>query len=236
MAVSKQLDGELSDWPADGWAEMSAPSHWFRASSVVLSADEPGLTLARSDMRVRLAFERDEKMLWCAFDVADDVHSNVNGFSPRRGDCVELLLYPLGSATPAGRPEQPRRPLKLTLALAENAPVCVIEGRSGVVAQVAGPGPPLDSSHGLCYRQSQAAEPCVLAAIFRNEARKYTSYETAVPLSLFEAGMPSGVDVRVLDNDGDGVKGWLAWGGALTDAAMFPLAPILNEPAGGSQR
>ncbi|MCP4228087.1 MAG: hypothetical protein GY773_32465, partial [Actinomycetia bacterium] len=67
------------------------------------------------------------------------------------------------------------------------------------------------------------AEEVVLAV--QRQANR-TTYELRIEPGFFKTGQPTGFGVRVDDDDGQGISRRLEWGGALTDPAVFPLAPL----------
>lgn len=82
-----KVDGDLADWPANGWLEMT---------------DKPsggGAWEGPADLSARLAFAYDASALYVAARVQDDVQSQpFRGWHLWEGDCIQIGLNPLNES------------------------------------------------------------------------------------------------------------------------------------------
>lgn len=245
LARAVDIDGDLSDWAGgdEGWVQLEAPAAWFgspesvalgsastaSASPTPVSADTPP---SPDDIAARVAVRQDATTVYVAVDVTDDCHSSACPDAPLRGDAVEIVLGPLAEPKPYAWRSEPRKTLRVVVAVAAGVPVGVAEGAwaAPTFARPAGVADLFDAWACLRYGAAPEVTEAVRFAVGRDEAAGHTRYELRIDRKLFHRQMPEAGGVRILDDDGAGVEGWLDGSGALTDPDVFALSALAVPP------
>jgi hypothetical protein len=184
---------------------MDGPSFREEGQVVRTGGDWRGPT----DLDGQVYFAWDERALYVALDVSDDVHHQpFQSGSLWKGDSVQLGLA-------AGMPGETDAYQEYAVALTKTGPK--MYRRSNI-----GGGPKL-------------VEPARVA-ITRNEERNTTQYELAIPwddLDEIQHGDEVfSLSVLVNDKDGDGRKGWVEWGqgiGSGKNPAAYQPMTIVDQ-------
>jgi hypothetical protein len=169
-----------------------------------------------------------DSAVWLAVQVEDEAHVAPSAAESARSDRVDVLLTGRPWVDPPLKTERaPAVPATISMTLADNVPIARI--RSVQYPQVTATAVGVEASLDVFLsRRYGQADPVVDDVAFTACRRgQQTSYELRIDRDFFKGGVPGGFDLRIADDDGDGVNHELSWCGALTDPAVFPPAPWL---------
>ncbi len=233
------LDGDLADWPADGWQELSASRHAWPCT-----ADEIGARPGREPhASFRWAYE--EPGCWLAVKVNDAAHGFTGTPLGGSGDAVEALVsgeFEAEAKKDDGARER-KETLQLTLVLIDEAPLVVI--RRADAPPAVGRSVGLGDAQGAWLARRFGWEPQIVQGIAVAAAREraVTRYELRIDARLApdpkQPPRPFEVrafDLRVIDRDEAGRTAVLEWGGAFFDRGAFPCARLTRGGARSGPR
>lgn len=213
------LDGDLSDWPADGWSALSPDRHAWPAASM---AAETG----REDVLPEASFQwaQDASSIWLAVKVESDllVAHSAAGAVPKDG--VEVLVTGYkGNVLRPGRTWEQPGPAVVSLGFADSVCLGTIRWREGGAAmgRLVGSEGLFESWWARRYGVEPLMDEGVRLAGTHGEGQ--TGYELRMDRARFTDDVPAGFDIRVTRG---AVR--LEWGGALALPVVFPPAPLLN--------
>jgi hypothetical protein len=211
------LDGDLSDWPTEGWHELRPDRHAWP-----ISAGHSGHDVS---VGARFRWAMDDDFIWLAVQVDDDILVDDRRSLATGSDRVDVMLT---SAAPniRHRAAQPglESPITIGLTWMDRMPIALLQSPSIAVSlgRTVADRTLFDHWRERCYGVSQPlAEEVVVAA---GRVERHTCYELRAQRSLLDDGLPAGFDIRVADDDGKGIEHWLEWCGALYDPLTFEAA------------
>jgi outer membrane protein assembly factor BamB len=206
-AAGLVLDGDLSEWPADGRQALAGDRHAWPSGIDRAAGDDPGIS-------AMFQVAADGRGVWIAVRV-DPARGKESGEArgmPR--DRIEVLLAADG--------EGGRLPLLVVVSWRKTFPALTLrlaDGRS-VAGRVAG-------IEDLAGEGEGGSEDAALAVGSSGES---STYEMMIDRKIFAGGGPRGFDIRVARDRGSGIRTWLEWGGALGEPGAGPPASIEEGP------
>ena len=211
------LDGDLSDWPTDGWHVLRSDRHAWPIQARRIGHD--------TSVEARFRWAIDDDAVWLAVRVDDDVLVDSRRSLTSGGDSVDVMLT---SAAPNIRHRIARPglegPITIELAWVDRMPIALLRSPGVTVSlgKTVADRLLFDRWRERCYGATQRlAEEVVVAA---ERVAQQTCYEVRIQRSLLDDGRLAGFDIRVADDDGEGVESRLEWCGALYDSATFEAA------------
>ncbi len=215
-----QLDADVSDWPEAYWHELKPSRHHWPPS-----AAHEGIEIGAPSVEASFQVGLDEEALWLAIRVRDDVHVAPSAVLSQMGDQVEILMARrLGLLR---NPEWPREspvPLRITLRIADGivAGWCRARYYPTTLAQPVG----ADAGFVPWFERRYGIRPTMdeFVRVAGQRVGEVSTFEVRIDRILFADRHPGEFDVRVGDNDGNGVSTWLDWGGALNREEVYPVA------------
>lgn len=219
------LDGDVSDWPEDGWHELDASRH---AWPVRAAADDHAVEDApRTATSIAPAFQwaMDEQGVWLAVRVERDGAAARSASWSACAPDVEVMLSGRPERDPSPYQRVPIRvPMTVSLSLADGVPIAVIRstGYPPAFARPVGMGEAFD----VWYERRYGDRPRIAEEVDFAAARSANlmTCELWIDRSLFLESEPAGFDLRIREDPTGTEDGWLQWGGALFDADVHPLA------------
>lgn len=214
-AIAPAIDGNLVEWGAVESAVLRWPDNW-RPDHVLLAPRRPRRPKDDNDCSARAAFAQDAKNVYVAVQVNDDIHEPSVNRPLWRGDSVQVIWR--GSGPLAGT-------WALSAALVHQVP-CLESGLPGNVRQIAPAREMLAPWLQTAFRElnspwlrrwQNSAEQSrgVRFAAQRDEVRRETTYELAIPAELLPAvrdGTSLLFDLLVHDADNEEREGALELG------------------------
>ena len=214
------LDGDVRDWPADGWHTMSPKTHSW--TNMAMPGGLPNETCI-----VQFATAVDDDAFWLAVRVADSDHQSANASPGFMGDQIAVVFFcealekrwPPPQAGPAGF-------IRLNMALTGNVSTGHItaDRQPNRIARTPAPPELFDLWWSRHYGTSPLINEQFVFAVQRSAT--HTTYELRVERTALNGGKPWFGDLRVTDVDEGGRQTVLAWCGTLMDHDVFPPAPF----------
>ncbi len=215
-AGPRAIDSDLGDWPAEGWRVLSAPRDWL-PDPALFTPGTPRLPLDAGDLSASVAAARDDRRLYLAVHVRDDIHDAGPHRPPWRGDSLRVRF---GPATETDQPS-----LGMIIACVDHLPL-VFTGQppfASIASFDTADGPAwlhhvlsVEPPSWLPTRTaSPRALPGVDVAVRRDDRLGETVYELAIELSRLPApptDEPLRWDLAVNESDGAGCEGALTLG------------------------
>jgi hypothetical protein len=209
------LDGDVIDWPADGWQQMSPDRHeWL---PVIAKGEMTG-------MRAAFQWGMDASAVWLAVRVEDDRAAAGNRAYPEDVGGVDVLLTGYrGYESDARRHRDDATSAIFSLSAVDSIPVGRIQTRGGnpVLARPVGTDERFEQWWARRYGQKVSVDDQVAVAVVH--ADRLTQYELRIDRSCFTDEEPKGFDIRVTSRGAS-----LEWGGAIYSSAVFPPAVFLK--------
>jgi hypothetical protein len=214
------LDGDLSEWPENGWQEMRPDRHMWPLFS---ERDTSGGSLA-----ARFAWAIDERFIWLAVRVDDHELNDDCRALTVGGDRVEVMLI---SADPQLRHRSKKpgleSPVVIELTWLNRVPIALV--RSPSIQYAIGRTVADGALFTRWAERNLAADLALVEEVVIAATRDdhHTYYELRIKRTLLDDGVMAGFDLRVTDEDGGETIGdQLEWCGALSDPGTFEVAPF----------